>query len=70
MKMLIKEWKLCMHPMGYIMPLCAALVLVPGYPYGVCCFYTALAVFFICLTAREASLEEIMIHLEKEADAE
>ena len=53
MKMLIKEWKLCMHPMGYIMPLCAALVLVPGYPYGVCCFYTALAVFFICLTARE-----------------
>ena len=53
MKMLMKEWKLCMHPMGYIMLLCAALVLVPGYPYGVTCFYMGLAIFFICLTARE-----------------
>jgi len=53
MKMLMKEWKLCMHPMGYLMPLCAALILVPGYPYGVCCFYVGLAIFFICLTARE-----------------
>ena len=53
MKLLMKEWKLCMHPMGYIMLLCSALVLVPGYPYGVCCFYMGLAIFFICLTARE-----------------
>ena len=53
MKMLMKEWKLCMHPMGYIMLLCAALVLVPGYPYGVTCFYMGLAIFFICLEARE-----------------
>jgi hypothetical protein len=53
MKLLIKEWKLCMHPTAYIMLLAAALVLVPGYPYGVCCFYMGLAVFFICLTARE-----------------
>ena len=53
MKLLMKEWKLCMHPMGYIMPLCAALVLVPGYPYSVSCFYTGLGIFFICLTARE-----------------
>ena len=53
MKLLMKELKLCMHPMGYIMPLCAVLVLVPGYPYAVCCFYTGLAIFFICLTARE-----------------
>ena len=53
MKMLVKEWKLCMHPMGYIMLLCAALILVPGYPYGVSCFYMGLAIFFICLTARE-----------------
>ncbi len=53
MKMLMKEWKLCMHPTGYIMLLGAALVLVPGYPYGVCCFYMGLAIFFICLTARE-----------------
>ena len=53
MKLLMKEWKLCMHPTGYIMPLSALLTLVPGYPYGVCCFYTGLAIFFICLTARE-----------------
>ena len=53
MKLLLKEYKLCMHPTGYIMLLGAALVLVPGYPYGVCCFYMGLAIFFICLTARE-----------------
>ena len=35
------------------MLLCAALILVPGYPYGVSCFYMGLAVYFICLTARE-----------------
>ncbi len=53
MKLLMKEWKLCMHPFGYIAPLLSVLVLVPGYPYGVCCFYMALAIYFICLTARE-----------------
>ena len=53
MKMLMKEWKLCMHPTGYIMLLCAALILVPGYPYGMSCFYMGLAIYFICLTARE-----------------
>ncbi len=53
MKLLKKEWKLCMHPTGYLMPLLAVLVLVPGYPYGVCCFFVGLAIFFICLTARE-----------------
>ncbi len=53
MKLLMKEWNLCMHPTGYIMLLCSALILVPGYPYGVTCFYMGLAIFFICLTARE-----------------
>ncbi len=53
MKLLAKEWKLCMHPMGYLMPLLSALILVPGYPYSVCCFYMTLGIFFICLTARE-----------------
>ena len=53
MKLLMKEWKLCMHPMGYFMLLCSALILVPGYPYGVSCFYLGLAIYFICLTARE-----------------
>ena len=53
MKLLMKEWKLCMHPTGYIMLLGSALILVPGYPYGVSCFYMGLAIYFICLTARE-----------------
>ena len=53
MKLLKKEFRLCMHPTGFFMPLFSILVLVPGYPYGVCCFYTMLAIFFICLTARE-----------------
>ena len=53
MKLLKKEYRLCMHPTGYLMPLLSVLVLVPGYPYGVCCFYTALSIFFICLSARE-----------------
>ena len=53
MKLLKKEFRLCMHPTCFIMPLMSALILVPGYPYGVCCFYTALTVFFVCLTARE-----------------
>ena len=53
MKLLKKEFRLCMHPFGYISMLLSVLVLVPGYPYAVCCFYTGLAVFFVCLTARE-----------------
>ena len=53
MKLLKKEFALCMHPTGFIMPAMSALVLVPGYPYGVSCFYVGLAIYFICLTARE-----------------
>lgn len=53
MKLLKKELKLCLHPMAYFLPLFSVLVLVPGYPYSICCFYTTLVVFFICLTARE-----------------
>ena len=53
MKLLTKEFRLCMHPTGFLMPLLSVLVLVPGYPYGVSCFYVTLALYFICLTARE-----------------
>ena len=53
MKLLKKEFTLCMHPTGYIMLLGALLVLIPGYPYTVSCFYMGLAIYFICLTARE-----------------
>ncbi len=53
MKLLKKEFVLCMHPTGYIMLLMSAFVLIPAYPYTVSCFYMGLAVYFICLTARE-----------------
>ena len=53
MKLLKKEFRLCMHPFCSVAALLSVLILVPGYPYGVCCFYTGLAVFFVCLTARE-----------------
>ncbi len=53
MKLLTKEFRLCMHPFCFIAPLLSALVLVPGYPYAVCCFYMALGVYFICLSGRE-----------------
>ena len=53
MKLLKKEFTLCMHPTGYIMLLMSAFVLIPGYPYTVSCFYMGLAIYFICLTARE-----------------
>lgn len=53
MKLLKKEFGLCMHPFGYLTPVFSAMVLIPGYPYTVCCFYTTLAIFFICLSARE-----------------
>ena len=53
MKLLKKEFALCMHPTCWLMPLLSALILTPGYPYGVSCFYVSLSIFFVCLTARE-----------------
>lgn len=53
MKLLKKEFMLCMHPAAWAMLATGALALVPNYPYGVSCFYMALGLFFICLTARE-----------------
>ena len=52
-KLIQKELRLCLHPAALLMvPLCA-LTLVPGYPYGLLCFYLGLGFFFICLSARE-----------------
>ena len=53
MKLLRKEFTLCSHPAAYLMMLLSALVLVPGYPYAVSCFYICLGIYFICLSARE-----------------
>lgn len=53
MKLLMKEFRLCLHPAACIMPATCALILVPNYPFGVVYFYMALGLFFICLGARE-----------------
>lgn len=48
-----KEWMLCLHPTAVIFVFFAALVFVPNYPYEVIFFFSALSVYFCCLTARE-----------------
>lgn len=49
----IKELRLAMHPAAVCFLFLASLVLVPNYPYYVTFFYTALGIFFICLSGRE-----------------
>jgi len=41
-----KEWKLAIHPTGYIFLLLGAMLLIPNYPYYVAFFYQTLGVFF------------------------
>ena len=53
MKLLKKEFRLCLHPTALIMLLLSALVLIPNYPYAVSYFYTTLGLYFICLDSRE-----------------
>ena len=53
MKLLKKEFRLCMHPTVYLMALLSAMVLIPNYPYAVSFFYVTLSLFFVCITARE-----------------
>lgn len=53
MKLLKKELMLSMHPTVLIMMLLSTMVLIPNYPYTVVFFYTALSVFFTCITGRE-----------------
>lgn len=51
--LLHKELSLCLHPAAILMPFLSALCLVPNYPYSVIFFYSALGLFFICLSGRE-----------------
>lgn len=51
--LLRKEFKLALHPTAIIFLALSAMMLIPNYPYYVIFFYTGLAVFFICLSARE-----------------
>ena len=53
MKLMKKEFRLCLHPAAVIMLGLSALVLIPGYPYAVSYFYTTLGIYFICLDGRE-----------------
>lgn len=53
MRLLKKEFRLCMHPAALIMLGLSALVLIPNYPYAVSYFYTTLGIYFICLDGRE-----------------
>jgi hypothetical protein len=51
--MLYKEFKLAMHPTSIIFLSLSAMILIPNYPYYMIFFYTALAIFFTCLSGRE-----------------
>ena len=53
MKLLKKEFRLCLHPTGLIMPMLGSMVLIPNYPYAVSYFYMTLAIYFVCLSGRE-----------------
>ena len=52
-KLLKKEWALCMHPAAWIMLGLAVLILIPNYPYAVSFFYMTLGIFFISMSVRE-----------------
>ncbi len=48
-----KEISLCLHPTSYFFLALSLLVFVPNYPYEVVFFFSTLATFFVCVTARE-----------------
>ncbi|PKO14605.1 MAG: hypothetical protein CVU39_14100 [Chloroflexi bacterium HGW-Chloroflexi-10] len=45
-----KEWRLAIHPTGYIFLLMGAMLLIPHYPYYVAFFYQTLGIFFIFMS--------------------
>ncbi len=53
MKLLKKEFRLCLHPTAPLFLALSTMILIPNYPYAVSFFYVTLGVFFICLTGRE-----------------
>ncbi len=52
-RLLKKEFALCLHATNLIFLALAAFVFIPNYPYEVMFFFSGLSVFFVCLTARE-----------------
>ncbi len=53
LKLIKKEFSLCLHPASAIFMLFGAFVLIPNYPYTVMFFFCGLGAFFIALTGRE-----------------
>lgn len=51
--LLTKEFALAMHPTVPMFLALSLMLLIPNYPYYVVFFYTALGLFFVCLSGRE-----------------
>lgn len=52
-KLLIKDFRLAIHPTVILFWLLSAMLLIPNYPYYVVLFYSSLSLFFVCLSGRE-----------------
>lgn len=52
-KLLMKEFRLSMHPTAPLMVLLSAMVFIPNYPFVVIFFYVSMSIFFTCLDGRE-----------------
>lgn len=50
---LYKEFRLAVHPTGFLFLAMPLMLLIPNYPYYVAYFYMTLALFFTCLSGRE-----------------
>ena len=61
LKLLRKEWTLCLHPAALIMLGLSTLTLIPNYPYTVSFFYTTLGLFFISINKSIGFFEQIHI---------
>lgn len=51
--LMIKELRLCLHPLALVMLVAPLLVLIPGYPGMITYFYMTIGVFMISLKSRE-----------------
>ena len=51
--LLQKELRLALHPAAVMFVALAAMLLIPGYPYYVVCFYGCLGLLFVCQFGRE-----------------
>ena len=52
-KLLIKDFRLAVHPTVFLFWLLSAMLLIPNYPYYVVLYYSSLSLFFVCLSGRE-----------------